>query len=561
MLRSVRSSPDLPAIMERRADSPAFKLPAQASFTGSHPMQRLSFNPAALIILLSITSWSHAADPPPNIVFIFTDDHCEQALSAYDPSRITTPNLDRIANEGMRFDRCYVTNSICGPSRAVIQTGKYSHLNGFIRNGNRFNGDQQTFPKLLQAHGYQTAVVGKWHLASTPQGYDYYDVLKGQGPYYNPPMITADENGQPVTQKHVGYTTEIITDKLLNWMTEKRDPDKPFMVMYQHKAPHRNWMPSPKYLNWLDDVTLPEPATMYDDYSGRTQAAGRQTMTMRQHLNPRDLKLQGHGTMTPEQIKVWDAAYSPKNEAFEKARATMSEKEILQWKYQRYAKDYLRCVKSVDDGVGQVLDYLDTAGLTDNTIVIYSSDQGWYLGEHGWFDKRWMYEESLKTPLLVRWPGHVKPGTINDDIVSNLDFPETFLDVAGVDIPSDMQGKSLVPILEGKTPDDWRTAFYYQYYENPGGHNVARHYGVTNGQHKLIHFYALEGKKIDDWELFDLTEDPNELRSVFNDPEYAEVQQHMKSELKRLRKQYAVGPDDDPGRARRNKPKKQANQK
>ena len=303
-------------------------------------------------------------------------------------------------------------------------------------------------------------MVGKWHLASTPQGYDYYDVLKGQGPYYNPPMITADENGQPVTQKHVGYTTEIITDKLLNWMTEKRDPDKPFMVMYQHKAPHRNWMPSPKYLNWLDDVTLPEPATMYDDYSGRTQAAGRQTMTMRQHLNPRDLKLQGHGTMTPEQIKVWDAAYSPKNEAFEKARATMSEKEILQWKYQRYAKDYLRCVKSVDDGVGQMLDYLDTAGLTDNTIVIYSSDQGWYLGEHGWFDKRCMYEESLKTPLLVRWPGHVKPGTINDDIVSNLDFPETFLDVAGVDIPSDMQGKSLVPILEGKTPDDWRTAFY-----------------------------------------------------------------------------------------------------
>ncbi len=568
MLSSVQAEPNIPAIMGNVHPKLEFKPPAlpcplraTASLTRSKSMQRLMITLSALSILFGLPSVSNAADQAPNIVFIFTDDHCEQALSAYDPSRITTPNLDRIANEGMRFNRCYVTNSICGPSRAVIQTGKYSHLNGFIRNGNRFDGDQQTFPKLLQKAGYQTAVVGKWHLASTPQGYDYYDVLKGQGPYYNPPMITAGENGEPVTRQHTGYTTEIITDKLLAWMKEQRDPERPFMVMYQHKAPHRNWMPAPKYLNWLDDVTLPEPETMYDDYSGRTQSAGRQTMTMRQHLNPRDLKLQGHGTMTPEQIQVWDAAYGPKNEAFEKAKPNMTEKEILQWKYQRYAKDYLRCVKSVDDGVGQVLDYLDSAGLTDNTIVIYSSDQGWYLGEHGWFDKRWMYEESLKTPLLIRWPGHVKAGSINNDIVSNLDFPETFLDVAGVEIPDDMQGKSLVPILEGRTPDDWRTSFYYQYYENPGGHNVARHYGVTNGQHKLIHFYALEGKKIDDWELFDLKQDPNELRSVYGDPAYAEVQKYMASELERLRRQYAVGPDDDPGRAKRQKPNRQAKQK
>lgn len=568
MLSSVQAERNIPAILGNVHPKLEFKPPAlpcplraTASLTRSKSMQRLMITLSALSILFGLPSVSNAADQAPNIVFIFTDDHCEQALSAYDPSRITTPNLDRIANEGMRFNRCYVTNSICGPSRAVIQTGKYSHLNGFIRNGNRFDGDQQTFPKLLQKAGYQTAVVGKWHLASTPQGYDYYDVLKGQGPYYNPPMITAGENGEPVTRKHTGYTTEIITEKLLAWMKEQRDPDRPFMVMYQHKAPHRNWMPAPKYLNWLDDVTLPEPETMYDDYSGRTQSAGRQTMTMRQHLNPRDLKLQGHGTMTPEQIQVWDAAYGPKNEAFEKAKPNMTEKEILQWKYQRYAKDYLRCVKSVDDGVGQVLDYLDSAGLTDNTIVIYSSDQGWYLGEHGWFDKRWMYEESLKTPLLIRWPGHVKAGSINNDIVSNLDFPETFLDVAGVEIPDDMQGKSLVPILEGRTPDDWRTSFYYQYYENPGGHNVARHYGVTNGQHKLIHFYALEGKKIDDWELFDLKQDPNELRSVYGDPAYAEVQKYMASELERLRRQYAVGPDDDPGRAKRQKPNRQAKQK
>ncbi|MEM1068450.1 MAG: sulfatase [Planctomycetota bacterium] len=504
---------------------------------------------------LSSFSITRAADDRPNIVFIFTDDHCEQALSAYDPSRITTPNLDRIANEGMRFDRCYVTNSICGPSRAVIQTGKYSHLNGFVRNGNVFNGDQPTFPKMLRAAGYQTAVVGKWHLASTPQGYDYYDVLKGQGPYYNPPMITEGEDGKPVTRPHTGYTTDLITDKTLNWLKERRDPSKPFMVMFQHKAPHRNWMPSPKYLNWLDDVTIPEPDTLWDDYSGRTQSAAKQTMTVRRHLNDRDLKLTGHGTMNQEQIKVWDAAYGPKNDAFVKARPTMSEEEIIRWKYQRYVKDYLRCVKSVDDGVGRVLDYLDEEGLADNTIVIYSSDQGWYLGEHGWFDKRWMYEESLKTPLLVRWPGKVKPGSTNKDIVSNLDFAETFLDVAGAEIPSDMQGRSLVPLLQGQTPNDWRQTFYYHYYENPGAHNVARHYGVTNGQFKLIHFYALEGKKIDDWELYDLKQDPEEMKSVYGDARYASVQAEMLAELNRLREMYNVLPDDNPGRANRRKRK------
>ena len=450
---------------------------------------------AGVITLLQMPSQAVAAERP-NIVFIFTDDHCEQALSAYDPSRITTPNMDRIANEGMRFNRCYVTNSICGPSRAVIQTGKYSHLNGFIRNGNTFNGDQQTFPKLLQAAGYQTAIVGKWHLSSTPQGYDYYDILKGQGPYYNPPMITAGEDGNPVTRPHTGYTTDIITDKTVAWLKEERDPDKPFMVMYQHKAPHRNWMPGPKYLNWLDDVTLPEPETMWDDYSGRTRSAARQTMTMKEHLSEKDLKLSGYGTMNEEQIAVWDAAYGPKNMAFRQAEPNMTEEQIIKWKYQRYAKDYLRCVKSVDDGIGRVLDYLDEAGLADNTVVIYSSDQGWYLGEHGWFDKRWMYEESLKTPLLVRWPGRVQPGSVNaEDIVSNLDFAETFLDLAGADVPSDMQGRSLVSLLKGETPADWRDTFYYHYYENPGAHNVARHYGVTTGKHKLIHLYALEGEK------------------------------------------------------------------
>ena len=504
-----------------------------------------------LPLLLATCSPLLAADKP-NILLIFTDDHCQQALSAYDPSRITTPNMDRIANEGMKFNRCYVTNSICGPSRAVILTGKYSHLNGFVRNGNTFNGEQQTFPKLLKKVGYSTAMLGKWHLKSTPTGFDHYEVLIGQGPYYNPQMKFKQADGTPATRKHTGYTTDIIIDLTLEWLKEGRDRNKPFMLMTQHKAPHRNWQPGPKYLNWLDDKTILEPKTMWDDYEGRTSAAKEQSMTIRKHLNANDLKLGGARGLNPEQKAVWDAAYGPKNAAFNKAKDTMSEKEIIKWKYQRYVKDYLRCVKSVDDGIGEILDYLDESGLAKNTIVIYSSDQGWYLGEHGWFDKRWMYEESLKTPLLVRWPGVTKPGSVNNDIVSNLDYAETFLAAAGVTVPGDMQGRSLVPVLKGETPKDWRKVFYYHYYEFPGAHSVARHYGVTNGEHKLINFYQKE----EEWELFDLKKDPNELKSVYGDSSYADIQASMKRELERLRKELKV-PAVDPTRPPR--PRKQNN--
>ncbi|MGY8693301.1 MAG: sulfatase family protein [Verrucomicrobiia bacterium] len=493
----------------------------------------------AVITLLGQGAMAAKSDRP-NIVFIFSDDHCQQALSAYDPSRITTPNMDRLATEGMTFNRCYVTNAICGPSRAVIQTGKYSHLNGFAVNGITFNGDQQTFPKLLQKAGYQTAVVGKWHLGSTPQGYDYFDVLVGQGPYYNPPMKTTDEKGKVVVREHTGYTTEIITEKALGWLQNDREDDKPFMLMYQHKAPHRNWEPAPKYLNWLDDVTVAEPETLYDNYETRASPAHDQAMEVKTHLTDRDLKLTQPRNFTPKQLADWNAAYGPKNEAYLKAKAGMSEKEVIQWKYQRYVKDYLRCVKSVDDGIGEVLDYLEEAGLSENTIVIYSSDQGWYLGEHGWFDKRWMYEESLKTPLLVRWPGKTKAGSTNNDIVSNLDFAETFLDIAGVKIPGDMQGESLASIFKGKTPKNWRDSFYYHYYEFPGGHSVARHYGVTNGKHKLISYY-----QSGEWELFDLENDPNELNNVHSNPEYSSIVKKLEKELGRLRKQYEV-PEEDP---------------
>ncbi len=489
----------------------------------------------------------------PNIVFIFTDDHCEQALSAYDASRISTPNLDRIAEDGMKFTRCYVTNSICGPSRAVIQTGKYSHLNGFVRNGNTFDGSQQTFPKLLRTAGYQTAVIGKWHLKSTPQGFDYFDVLVGQGPYYNPPMLKGGIESEATKESNVGYTTDIIRDKALHWLAETRDPDKPFMLMFQHKAPHRNWAPGPKYLTWLDDVTIPEPDTLFDDYSNRASPAAKQTMEIKRHLNDNDLKLNQPRGLTKEQLEAWNTAYKPKNDAYLAQRDSMSEKEIIQWKYQRYVKDYLRCVKSVDDSVGDVLDYLKEAGLEENTLVIYSSDQGWYLGEHGWFDKRWMYEESLKTPLLAKWPGVIEAGSENHDIVSNLDFAETFLDVAGVDVPGDMQGVSLAPLFKGNTPEDWRKSFYYHYYEFPGAHSVARHYGVTNGSDKLIHYYH-----IDEWELFDLTKDPEEMMSVYGKPEYAEKQKELKAELDRLRDVYEVTEDPmpEPRAAKKKKGKK-----
>lgn len=470
-----------------------------------------------------------AADSRPNILFIFTDDHGYQAMSCYGSRVNETPNLDRIANQGMRFDRCFVTNSICGPSRATILTGKYSHLNGFVRNGNTFNGGQQTVAKLLQKAGYETAMIGKWHLGSDPTGFDYWHILQGQGPYYNPAMKTP--NG---IVKHTGYTTDIITDLSLDWLKEGRDKSKPFLLMYQHKAPHRNWQPGPKHLTMYDDVTIPEPETLFDDYSGRGTPAKTQKMAIDKDLNANDLKLTKPRGLTDEQLAAWNKAYEPKNEAFR--AANLEGKELVKWKYQRYVKDYLRCVAAVDDNVGRVLDYLDESGLAKKTVVFYSSDQGWWLGEHGWFDKRWMYEESFRTPLLVRWPGVVKPGSTTDAMCMNLDFAQTFLDIAGVKDPGGMQGRSIVPVLKGETPDDWRKSVYYHYYEFPGPHSVRRHYGVRTDRYKLIYFYEPE---IDEWELYDLEKDPQEMKSVYDDPAYADVVKDMKQELQRLRKQYA----------------------
>jgi arylsulfatase A-like enzyme len=492
--------------------------------------------------VIALVSWNHgeAAQTPattgarPNILFVFTDDHAYQAIGAYGSRINKTPNMDRLAREGMLFRNAFVTNSICAPSRAVILTGKYSHLNGVLDNVLTFDGSQQTFSKLLQKAGYQTALIGKWHLKSDPTGFDYWQILIGQGPYYNPPMI---ENGTKVT--HTGYTTDIITDIALDWLKNRRDQKKPFMLMYQHKAPHRDWQPGPKYLTKYDNMTIPEPDTLFDDYSGRGSPAKTQEMSIEKSLNETDLKLVPPKDLNPEQRAPWDAAYNPANAAFRKAN--LSGKELVRWKYQRYIKDYLRCIDSVDENLGRVLQYLDETGLAKNTVVIYSSDQGFYLGEHGWFDKRWMYEESLRTPLLVRWPGVVQAGSVNHDMVLNLDYPETFLDIAGVAVPGDMQGRSLKPLLMNRTPKDWRRSIYYHYYEYPGPHSVRRHYGVRTDRHKLIHFYELN-----EWELYDLSKDPKELRSVYGDPAYAKIRDELNAELKRLRTLYKVPEDTRP---------------
>jgi arylsulfatase A-like enzyme len=480
-----------------------------------------------------------ASGARPNILFIYSDDHAYQSISAYGSRINQTPHLDRIGREGMKFNECYVTNSICGPMRAVVVTGKYSHLNGMLTNGHEFDVSQQTFPKLLQKAGYQTALVGKYHLGDRlePQGFDYWEVLIGQGPYYNPRMR---KGGQAQPVPHTGYTTDIIADLALEWLKNGRDKAKPFLLMCQNKAPHRSWEPSPKYFNLYEDVTIPEPASLFESYDGRPKSVQQQDMTIAKTMNDGDVKLKAPGDLNPEQRQAWDAFYEPRNKVFREAN--LAGQDLVRWKYQRYIKDYLRCIASVDENVGRLLQYLDDSGLAANTVVIYASDQGFYLGEHGWFDKRWIYEESLRTPFLIRWPGVIKPGSVNGDIVSPLDFAETFLDVAGAPVPPDMQGRSFVPLLEGHTPPDWRKTFYYHYYEHPAVHNVHRHCGVADGRYKLIHFYEPD---VDEWELIDLKANPGENRNFYNDPKYADVQARLLAELKRLRQLYQV-PDQDP---------------
>ena len=451
----------------------------------------------------------------PNIIFIMSDDHAAHAMSCYGSRINQTPNLDRIANGGMRFDNCFCTNSICGPSRAVILTGTYNHVNGMTTLSTHLDNSQVMFPALLQGAGYQTAMIGKWHLGQGPKhkpvGFDFWRVLPGQGLYHNPVMVDMDGR----KRIYEGYVTDLITDWSLEWL-EGRDKDKPFCMCVHHKAPHRHWEPDEKHAHMYDDVLIPEPETFNDDYTNRASAAEAAEMRVERDLTAEDLKQPIPEGLTPAEEKSW--------------------------KYQRYIKDYLRVVASIDDNVGRILDYLDENGLTENTLIIYTSDQGFFLGDHGWYDKRFMYEESLRMPFILRYPKLVEAGTTNNDLVLNLDFAELFLDLAGMEKPKVMQGRSFRPLLAGETPEDWRKSFYYRYWMHKAHHNVYAHYGVRTDRYKLIYYYAdaldqpgaIDETYEPEWELFDLETDPYELMNVYDDPTYADIRAELTDELHRL---------------------------
>lgn len=465
-----------------------------------------------------------AKSEPPNIVFIMTDDHASHAISAYGSKVNKTPNIDRLARGGMMFKNCFVVNSICTPSRAAILTGKYSHKNG-VTVFNRFDGSQWTVAKELQKAGYHTGMIGKWHLQSDPTGFDHWMVLPGQGKYIDPDFLT------PEGRKNIkGYATDITTDLSIEFL-EKRPKGKPFFLMSHHKAPHRPFEPDEKHAKMFENVEIPYPETFNDTHGNRCPAAKEAEMTIDRHFTRSDLKQKPPADLSPTERQKWLATVDGEMTVTIKGeKKTLRGDELKRWKYQHYMRDYLACVASVDDNVGRLLDYLEKSGLNKNTIVIYTSDQGFYLGDHNWYDKRFMYEESLRMPFLIRYPGRIKPGSVSDKMILNVDFASTFLDYAGLKAPADVQGRSIVPLLKGETPRDWRTSMYYRYYHYPGDHRVQPHWGVRTERHKLIYF-----NKLDCWELFDLEKDPHELNSVYNQPEYQKVQDQLKKELTRLR--------------------------
>lgn len=462
--------------------------------------------------LLAAGSASYgAAKTQPNIIYIMADDHAAHAISAYGSRINKTPNIDRIAASGMRLDNCFCTNSICTPSRAAILTGQYSHKNGVYTLNDALDGSRQNVAKLLQAAGYQTAMIGKWHLQNNPTGFDYWNILPGQGVYYDPVFIDMGTR-----KNHKGYCTDLIADFSLDWL-KKRDMKKPFFLMCHHKAPHRPWDPAPKYARLFEDQQMPEPGNLLDHYEGRARSVAAVAMKVGENNNKRDLKVDRPAGLEGDALR--------------------------KWAYQYYIKDYLRCVQSVDDNVGRVLDYLDAEGLAENTIVIYTSDQGFFLGDHGFFDKRLMYEESLRMPFLIRYPRAIKPKTVNTDIALNVDFAPTFLDYAGAGIPAEMQGRSFRANLEGHTPKNWRRSMYYRYWmHNSNDHHVPAHYGVRTKRYKLIYYYgkplgmkgAADPPTAPEWELYDIVKDPHEMHNLYADPKHAKIIAELKRELSRL---------------------------
>ncbi|MFD2546687.1 sulfatase family protein [Sphingobacterium suaedae] len=493
----------------------------------------------------------------PNIVYIMSDDHAYQAVSAYGHGLNHTPNIDRLAKEGIMFTRATVTNSLCAPSRAVLLTGKHSFINGKIDNEASFDWSQDNFAKILQRNGYQTALIGKIHMDGIPAGFDHSAVLIDQGEYYNPNFIV---NGKK--RQMTGYVSDLTTDMVLDWI-DNRDPEKPFCVLYHQKAPHREWLPALRHIKQYTAMRFPEPATLFDDFQNRGTAAKTAEMNILKHMNwagdskippslMDELGLKEYmswdkaafdnnlGRMSEKERATWDSVYMPIMADFRMHYPKMSQDELLRWRYQRYMQDYLGTVAAVDEGVGKLLDYLAENDLDENTIVVYTSDQGFYLGEHGWFDKRFMYEESLRTPLLVRYPQEIAPGRKSDALVQNLDFAPTLLDFAGVKPPKDMQGESFRPLATGDT-QKWRDVVYYTYYEYPSIHMVKRHYGIRTDRYKLIHFYY----DVDEWELYDLEKDPAELNNIFDDPSYSDVRKMMIDKLKTVRERYHDSPEND----------------
>ena len=511
--------------------------------------------PAAL---LSEEASAQSKDEPKrlNIIHIMTDDHAYQALSAYGhplSRQAPTPNMDRLAAEGIRFDRAYVENSLSTPSRACLMTGLYSHQNGQRTLGKGIDSTKVFVSELLQQGGYQTAMIGKWHMRCEPKGFDYFYVFRDQGEYYNPVLKSHLSNGQYIREE--GYSTNLVTKHAIEFL-EERDPDKPFCLYVHHKAPHRNWMPDIKYLDLYEDVTFPLPENFHDDYSGKGEAAFEQRMTIDQDMSMiYDLKVReleeepsrskhtarmlenGLARMDPETRAKWEAAYGPKNRAF--IESGLQGEALLEWKFQRYVRDYLRVIRSVDDSVGEILEYLDSHGLADNTIVVYTSDQGFYMGEHGWFDKRFMYEESYRTPLIIRYPG-LQGGKVSNTLVQNIDFAPTYLDVAGVQATPEMSGLSLLPVIKkgGKKPCHWRKYMYYHYYDLPSEHNVLKHDGVSDKRYKLIHFYG--GAEGDYSEFYDIKKDPDEMNNLYGEKRYKRRVARLQKQLDKFRTELAV---------------------
>lgn len=493
-------------------------------------------------------------EKPLNIIHIMTDDHSFQTISAYGhpiSQLAPTPNLDRLAAEGMLFRKAFVENSLSTPSRACLMTGLYSHQNGQRRLGKGIDTTKVFFSELLQEHGYQTGVVGKWHMQCEPKGFDFYHVLWDQGDYYNPEFKSPESNGKYI--KEEGYATTLTTDHAIRFI-EEREKDKPFCLLVHHKAPHRNWMPELKYLDLYEDVEFPMPETFYDDYSTRCEAARTQEMRIDNDMTLiYDLKVDELGSigknqpnyqgwnaslerMTPEQREAWMNAYGPKNKKF--IDQNLKGDDLVKWKFQRYLKDYLRCIKTIDDEVGRLIAYLEKEGLMDNTVIVYTSDQGFYMGEHGWFDKRFMYEESFRTPLIVRFPNKTNAGSVCNALVQNLDYAPTYLAIAGIEKPEYMEGTSLIPLFGGQIPSDWREYLYYHYYDYPAVHQVRRHDGVRDNRYKLIHFYGEANEKdtaIDCNELYDLEADPNELNNLYGNTEYSTIINRLQSRLDKFR--------------------------